>query len=89
MEKGREITAEALKKVLLGETDDWRIIIKIFHQHNVKMESLVGTEYAPGILQRFKTSLDQTKNFICTFYGKEDLAISEFIYQFINEYNSS
>lgn len=40
LERNLEITAEAIKKILLGETDENRMVLKIFEEHNRKMASL-------------------------------------------------
>ena len=34
-----------------------RMLIPIFQDHNNKIKELVGKEYAPGTLERYKTSL--------------------------------
>src|SRR5215217_6695243 len=86
LERNLEITSEAIKKVLLGETDEKRMIMDIFKEHNAKMALLIGIDFAPATLLRFKTSYDHTKNFIKTFYGKDDLPLGQLNYEFINEY---
>ena len=58
------ITAKAFKSKLLGLDEKQRMLIPIFEDHNKKIEELVGKEYAPGTLERYKTSLKHTIDFL-------------------------
>lgn len=64
LESGEEPTAEIIYNCILGKTEDRKMILDIFRDHNTKMEALVGADYASGTLQRYKTSLDHTRAFI-------------------------
>lgn len=86
LEYGKDITAENIKKVLHGETEDKRMILEIFAEHNLQMEALVGKDFAPGTLERYKTSYDHTKEYIKWKYKKNDLEIKKLDYEFISEY---
>lgn len=86
LEYGKDITAENIKKVLHGETEDKRMILEIFAEHNLQMEALVGKDFAPGTLERYRTSYDHTKEFIKWKYKKNDLEIKKLDYEFISEY---
>lgn len=81
-----EITANGIKEILLGNTDDRRMVISLFVGHNKKVEELVGKDYAPATLTRFNTSLSHTRDFIRFKYGKDDLCIKELDYDFISDY---
>lgn len=86
LEYGKDITAENIKKVLHGETEDKKMILEIFAEHNLQMEALVGKDFAPGTLERYRTSFDHTKEFIKWKYKKNDLEIKKLDYEFISEY---
>ncbi|HEY6082789.1 MAG TPA: site-specific integrase, partial [Chitinophagaceae bacterium] len=75
-----------LKNLLTGKEADKKMILEIFGYHNEQMKELVGREFAPGTLQRYKTSLDHTRSFIKWKYGKEDMDIRQLNYEFISEY---
>ncbi|MDF2506088.1 phage integrase SAM-like domain-containing protein [Clostridium sp.] len=51
------VTSESLKSKLLGTDISTRMLIPIFQDHNDKVEALVGQDFAPGTLERYKTSL--------------------------------
>lgn len=40
------------------------MLIQIFEDHDKKIEVLIGKEYAPGTLERYKTSLKHTQEFL-------------------------
>jgi site-specific recombinase XerD len=80
------LTIEIFKNKLLGIQERGRMLIPIFEEHNRKMEELVGIEYAPGTLERYKTSLSHTKDFLQWKYNVSDIEISKIDYAFITEY---
>ena len=46
----------------------------------------MGKEYAPGTLERYKTSYKHTQSFLQCRYKSEDIDITKLNYQFISEY---
>ncbi|TRX01337.1 site-specific integrase [Flavobacterium gawalongense] len=80
------LTIEIFKNKLLGIQERGRMLIPIFVEHNRKMEELVGIEYAPGTLERYKTSLSHTKDFLQWKYNVSDIEISKIDHAFITEY---
>lgn len=87
LDRDKEITAKSIKNVLLGITDDRKLILEIFQKHNQEMEALVGKEFAPGTLERYKTSYDHTKAFIKWKYNVEDIELKKLDYDFISQYS--
>lgn len=81
------ITAEAIKNKLQGVTEKGIMILEVFKKHNQQMELLVGQDFAPGTLERYRTSLDHTRSFIQYKYNAEDLDIKKLDYSFISEYS--
>ncbi|WP_205635892.1 phage integrase SAM-like domain and Arm DNA-binding domain-containing protein, partial [Algoriphagus antarcticus] len=86
LESDKEISSEALKNILLGIGEKKKMILEIFHEHNKNVEALVGKEFAPGTLLRYKTSLDHTRSFIKWKYNAEDMDIKLLDYEFISSY---
>ncbi|MFC5284656.1 phage integrase SAM-like domain-containing protein [Pedobacter alpinus] len=58
----------------------------MFTEHNNKVEALVGKEFAAGTLERYKTSLKHTQDFIEWKYKVKDLDIKKIDNHFISEY---
>jgi site-specific recombinase XerD len=84
--KDIKITSETLKNQLFGIKERARTLIPIFEEHNRKIEELLGIEYAPGTLERYKTSLKHTINFIQWKYNISDINIDKIDHAFITEY---
>lgn len=79
-------TSSSLKSKLLGKGPRARMLIPIFQDHNDKVKSLVGQEYAAGTVERYETSLRHTKEFLQWKYSISDIDIKEIDHAFITEY---
>ncbi|SDH06065.1 Site-specific recombinase XerD [Flavobacterium omnivorum] len=79
-------TSTFLKAKLQGTDQRARMLIPIFQDHNNKVETLVGQEFAPGTLERYKTSLKHTVEFIQWKYSVSDIDIKDIDHSFITEY---
>ena len=86
MHQNIPITAKAFKSKLLGLDEKQRMLIPIFQDHNKKIEELIGKEYAPGTLERYKTSLKHTVDFLEWKYKISDIDILKINHAFITEY---
>ncbi|MGL5112139.1 MAG: site-specific integrase [Flavobacterium sp.] len=84
--KNIPITSETLKNKLLGTEERARTLIPIFQDHNNKIKELLGKEYAPGTLERYKTSLSHTIEFLQWKYKVSDIEIDKIDHAFITEY---
>lgn len=87
LEKDMSVSAENIKDILTGKDKGARFILEVFEDHNKKMEALVGNEFAPGTLERYKTSLEHTRSFIKWKYQKQDIELKKLDYEFIAEYS--
>jgi site-specific recombinase XerD len=87
VENNKQVTAETLKNALTGKDEDKKMILEIFQKHNEQVEALVGREFAPGTIQRYRTSLEHTRSFITWKYQVDDMDIRRLNYEFISEYS--
>lgn len=81
------VTSEGLKSKLLGTDVSTRMLIPIFQDHNDKVEALVGQDFAPGTLERYKTSLKHTQEFLIWKYKTSDIDITKIDHAFIMDYD--
>ena len=81
------ITAESLKSKLLGTDVTTRMLIPIFQDHNDKVEALIGQDFAPGTLERYKTSLKHTQEFLNWKYKISDIDITKIDHSVIMDYD--
>lgn len=84
--KDIKVTSDILKKELFGIADTKRMLIPIFQDHNDRIKELVGKEYAPGTLERYKTSLSHTIEFLEWKYKISDIEINKIDYAFVTDY---
>jgi site-specific recombinase XerD len=84
--KDIKVTSENLKNELFGAAENKRMLIPIFQDHNDKIKELVGKEYAPGTLERYKTSLSHTIEFLQWKYKVSDIEINKIDHAFITDY---
>lgn len=83
---GETITAEMLKNKVAGKAERERSLVKIFQDHNNKIEALLNDEFAPGTLERYKTSLKHTVDFLQWKYSVSDIDIKKIDHAFITDY---
>jgi site-specific recombinase XerD len=86
-ENEKLITAETLKHRMQGKSEKARMLIDIFRDHNSKMAALVGKDFADGTLERHKTSLSHTQEFLNSRYNISDIDIKKIDHSFITEYD--
>jgi integrase len=86
MDNSETITAEKIKNKLLGIAERPKMILEIFQQHNEQIEKLVGHEYAPLTLKRYKTALRHVREFIKWKYRVSDLEVGNLEFDFISSY---
>ena len=86
MHRNELLTIDNFKEKLLGTELRSRMLIPIFQDHNNKIKELVGKEYAPGTLERYKTSLSHTVEFLQWKYKISDIEITKIDHAFITDY---
>jgi site-specific recombinase XerD len=86
VESSKPVMAETLKQMLTGKADEKKMILAIFKTHNEQMKALLGTEYAPATLMRYKTAHDHTAAFIKWQYNLPDLALDDMNYEFLSQF---
>ena len=86
MHRNENLTIENFKEKLLGTEQRQRMLIPIFQDHNNKIKELVGKEYAPGTLERYKTSLSHTVEFLQWKYKVSDIEINKIDHAFVTDY---
>lgn len=86
IKEGLPVNADNMRNKLLGVEEKQRSLVKIFEDHNKQIETLVGKEFAPGTLERYKTSLKHTIDFLKWKYNVSDVDIRSVNHAFITDY---
>ena len=85
-QKNIAVTSDILKNKILGIDERSEILIPIFKDYNNKIKELVGKEYAPRTLERYKTSLSHTVEFLQWKYKISDIEITKIDHAFVTDY---
>ena len=83
---GQEANFENIRNKMLGIETRNRMLVPIFEDHNKKVEALLNEEFAPGTLERYKTSLKHTVDFLQWKYKVSDIDITKIDHSFVTEY---
>ena len=86
LHRNEALSIENFKNKLLGTGERQRMLVPIFQDHNNKIKELVGKEYAPGTLERYKTSLSHTIEFLQWKYKVSDIEINKIDHAFVTDY---
>ena len=81
------VTAEILKNRMLGLGKKCFFLIEIFKEHNSRVASLVGTEFAPATYKRYETSLRHTQAFLKHQYNLTDINIDKIDNAFVVDFD--
>src|ERR1041385_8950332 len=77
LNRNLEVKPTSLKKQILGIRDDQKTIVEVFEQHNQKIFSRVGHEYAMATILKFRTALKRIQQYIIYRYKRNDIPISK------------
>ena len=80
----RPISALLIKNIFTGKIENHKMLLKIFQDHNNQVERLVGKDFAPGTLERYKTAKKHLESYIKLEYKIEDISVKEIDHKFIN-----
>ena len=84
---GKPINYQTFRDIWFGVPGDPHMILEVFQQHNEEVAILVGKDYSPTTLKRYKTSLGHTRKFIEWKYKKPDIDVSKLNYEFVSSYS--
>lgn len=80
------ISVEKIHDEYLGKNDSVKSIIKMFEEHNSRMEKLIGKEFSFRTLQRYNTTKKHLSAFILSSYKMEDYPVKDIDVKFINSF---
>ena len=83
-DKQEVITANKVKQIYQGKASNQKMLLDIFQSHNNKVEKLVGKEFAPGTLERYKTAKKHVEDYIKLEYNLTDIPVRDVDHKFIS-----
>ncbi len=78
------ITADIIKGIYQGKGNKHKMLLEIFQNHNDKIERLVGKEFAPGTIERYKTAKKHVEDYINLEYKTADISVKDVDHKFIS-----
>jgi site-specific recombinase XerD len=84
LDDNRKITALLIKNIFTGNDENQKMLLKIFQDHNNQVEKLVGKDFAPGTLERYKTAKKHVQAFIKLEYKLADINVKDVNHKFIH-----
>lgn len=84
LDENRAITALLIKNIFTGKAEKQKMLLIIFQDHNDQVEKLVGKDFAPGTLERYKTAKKHLQQYIKLEYNLEDISVKDVNHKFIN-----
>lgn len=76
-------TATDIRDVLLGKDKSQKMLLEIFQEHNDKVDSLIGKDFAAGTAERYRTCRKHVADYIKKKYKKNDIPVRDVDHKFI------
>jgi site-specific recombinase XerD len=84
VEDNKIISALTIRDIFCGKDENQKMLLKIFQDHNNQVEKLVGKDFAPGTLERYKTAKKHVQAFIKLEYKLVDVNVKDVNHKFIH-----
>jgi len=65
-----------------GKDKTQKMLLEIFQEHNDKVESLIGKDFAAGTAERYRTCKKHVAGFIKQKYNKNDIPVRDVDHKF-------
>jgi site-specific recombinase XerD len=86
IDDGKRVILDNIKNILTGKGEKKHFILEAFQEHNRQMKALIGREFAPATLTRYKTACAHLCSYIKWKYEKNDFEIKDLNYEFISQF---
>lgn len=80
---GTTYTAAQLLDVYVGKDKTIKMLLEILQEHNDKVDSLIGKDFAAGTAERYRTCKKHVTDFIKKKYKKNDVPVKDVDHKFI------
>ncbi|RXG11238.1 site-specific recombinase XerD [Leeuwenhoekiella aestuarii] len=72
-----------IRDVLIGKDKTQKKLLEIFQEHNDKVESLIGKDFAAGTAERYRTCKKHVEAYIKQKYQRNDIPVQDVDHKFI------
>jgi len=84
--KNKEISATSLKKAFLGETDNEKMLVSLFKDHNEQIHKRIGVDYKWGTYERYRSCQIHVEHFLKLKKKVTDIALKDLNLQFVTDF---
>lgn len=85
-ERNMPMNCDSLRILTSGKTEVEKTIVPIFIDHNKKIKSRIGMEYALATYKRFEVTLKHIQEFLFYRTKKKDIAVTEIDLKFLTDF---
>lgn len=85
IERGTPVSAEQLKRLLVGKDNEAKTLLEAFEYHNRLLAKKMGIEVSKATLGKYETLLKKVKGYI-EYQGRKDIFLKELNHQFVIEF---
>ncbi len=86
--QGTPVTLKSFMNAYKGEKQvRERTLIPIFQEHNKRVKSLIGIDFAEGTYERYETTLRHLQEFIVYQYHSKDTSLNKIDHTFITDFD--
>jgi len=82
------VSVQQLVVELKGKGANQMTLMEAYKHHNKRVEDLVGIDYSPLTLKRYKSSLNSVEKFLNYVYHKTDIRLCDLKHEFIEDYHT-
>ncbi len=79
----RSISSQIIRDIYLGKQENYKMLLKIFQDHNNQVDSLVGKDFAAGTAERYRTTRNHVAHYIKLEYNVDDIPVKDVNHKFI------
>ncbi|WP_316738498.1 site-specific integrase [Pedobacter aquatilis] len=83
----KNLLPHEFKDEVLGRKRSKPTLISVFKEHNLRMETLLETEYVKGTLSRYQTTLSHIQAFLLKNYKSKDISLNRIGYGFLSDFD--
>lgn len=86
LEKGKPLTALAIKNYILGIEGKRHSLLTIFESHTNEIQAKIDIDFAEATYKKYKTTLKYLRNFVKAYYSVEDILLKDLNHLFITDF---
>lgn len=85
-ERNMPMNCDSLRLLVSGKVEVEKTIVPIFEEHNKKIKSRIGMEYALATYKRFEVTLKHIQEFLYYRFKKKDIGVTEIDLKFLTDF---